>query len=423
MPSAKLTSAFVERACVELGKERTIWWDEGLPGFGLSVTKNGHRSYVVQYRAGRGRGGTDRRLTIGAGLTLDVARREAKKLLGQVAAGTDPLKVRRAEAARAAGTLRAITEDYFARECGMVRDAKGKAVFTEKRDADGKATAKLRSAPQRLKTFERLVYPALGSMPIDTVKRSTLTKLLDQIADERGAVMADRTLAYIRKVLNWHATRSDTYQCPIVKGMARNSGQARERILTDDELRTVWRAAGAAGTFGSLVKFILLTTARRDEAAKMRWHEIEGCDWTLPAGRNKTKLDLIRPLPKAAQDLLAAVPRFKGCPYAFSNDGVRAIGGYGKFKAALQKASVTARWSLHDLRRSSRSLMSRAGVPSDHAEHVMGHVLPGMKRIYDRHKYYDEKKLALEKLSSLIDRIVNPQDNVITLHDQQAVAL
>jgi integrase len=251
-------------------------------------------------------------------------------------------------------------------------------------------------------------------MPIDEVKRSTLTKLLDQIADERGAVMADRTLAYIRKVLNWHATRSDTYQCPIVKGMARNSSKARERILTDDELRAVWRSAAAAGTFGLLVKFILLTTARRDEAAKMRWHEIEGWDWTVPAVRNKTKLDLIRPLPKAAQDILVAVPRFNGCSYVFSNDGVKAIGGYGKFKAALQKASGTARWSLHDLRRSSRSFMSRAGVPSDHAEHIMGHVLPGMKKIYDRHKYYDEKRVALEKLSVLIERIVNPHDNVIS---------
>jgi hypothetical protein len=104
MPSVKLTATFVERATVEPGKGRTIWWDEGLPGFGLRVTKNGHRSYVVQYRAGRGRGGTDRRLTIGAGLTLDVARREAKKLLGQVAAGTDPLQMRRTEAAKAAGT-------------------------------------------------------------------------------------------------------------------------------------------------------------------------------------------------------------------------------------------------------------------------------------------------------------------------------
>jgi integrase len=423
MPTTKLTAAFVERASVEPGTKRTIYWDASLPGFGLAVTAGGHRSYVVQYRAGHGRAGIDRRLTIGAGIALDVARREARAILGEVARGADPLQDRRDEATKAAGTLKAIAEDYFARECEMVRDADGKAVFPEPRNADGKADLNLRSAPDRVRTFERLIYPALGSKPIGDIKRSDIVRLLDKIADERGPVMADRTLAYLRKVLNWHATRSDDYRSPIVKGVTRANGRQRERILTDHELRAVWHAAGDFGAFGAMVKFILLTTARRDEAAKLRWAEIDGADWALPGKRNKTKLDLIRPLSKATLDLVASATQFKGCPYVFSNDGEKAIGGYGKFKAALQRGSGTADWTLHDLRRTARSLMSRAGVPSDHAEHVIGHVLPGMKKIYDRHKYYDEKKLALEKLASQIGRIIDPPaSNVVEFSDRQALA-
>jgi integrase len=405
MPTAKLTKAFVARAVGESNSQKTIYWDEAMAGFGLAVTPSGHRSYVVQYRAGRGRKGTDRRLTLRGVIALDVARREAKRLLGLVAAGGDPLTERRVAEAHAINTLRAVTEDYFAIECGMTRDESGKAVF---------ANSKLRSAPQQLRTFERLVCPHLGAMPIADIKRSHVVKLLDAIASKNGEVMADRTLACIRKIFNWHAVRSDGFISPVVRGMARATGRSRDRILNDEELRAVWRAAGNAGVFGAVVKFILLTSARRDEAAKMRREEISGSVWTLPARRNKTKVDLIRPLPKPALDIIDAMPR--ACPFVFTNDGKAAIGGGVTFKAALQKASGTCGWSLHDLRRTSRSLMSRAGVPPDHAEHVLGHLLPGIRRVYDRHQYYDEKRIALQKLAGIIDHIVSaPADNVVAL--------
>ena len=76
-----------------------------------------------------------------------------------------------------------------------------------------------------------------------------------------------------------------------------------------------------------------------------------------------------------------------------------------------------ARWTLHDLRRTARSLMSRAGVPRDHAERVLGHAIAGVEGVYDRHAYEDEKADALDKLAQLIDRIVNPPDqtNVVPL--------
>jgi integrase len=230
--------------------------------------------------------------------------------------------------------------------------------------------------------------------------------------------MADRSLAVLRRVMTWHAGRSDDYRSPIVRGMARTKAKdrARERTLSDDELRGVWKAAEATtSSFGAFVQFLLLSAARRSEAAAMRWSELAGADWTLPASRNKTKVDLVRPLSKQAQDVLARVVKFEKCDFIFTTDGKKAIRGFGKFKAKLDEASGVTSWRLHDLRRTARSLMSRASVPADHAERCLGHVMAGVRGTYDRHEYHAEKQRAYEALAGQIDRILNPQDNVTQL--------
>jgi integrase len=217
--------------------------------------------------------------------------------------------------------------------------------------------------------------------------------------------MATQTLALIRKVMNWHATRSDDFISPIVRGMARTerSEQARERILSDEELRAIWRADG--GLFGDYVRFLLLTAARRNEVAGMTWAEIAGSDWTLPAARNKTGVDLVRPLSRTAQAILESLP--KAGQFVWStHGGVKPIAGFTKFKQRFDAASGTSGWHIHDLRRSARSLMSRAGVNKDHAERCLGHVIGGVRGVYDRHEYHAEKAQAYEALASLIERIV-----------------
>ena len=104
--------------------------------------------------------------------------------------------------------------------------------------------------------------------------------------------MADKVLALLSKVFSWHASRSDEFRSPIVRGMRRSkpNERARERILTDDELRMVWKRTEVNGIFGAFVRFILLTSARRSEAAEMTWGEVKDGVWTLPASRNKTRL-------------------------------------------------------------------------------------------------------------------------------------
>jgi integrase len=196
--------------------------------------------------------------------------------------------------------------------------------------------------------------------------------------------------------------------------------RARQRILTDDELRTVWRTAEGQGPFGRMVRFLLLTGARRSEAAGMRWSELsrEG-DWLLPAARNKTKLDLLRPLPAAALAVIG--PRPDGVfvfPAALNRTarGSGAMRGFGELKAAFDAATgPMAPWRLHDLRRTARSLMSRAGVPADHAERCLGHVIGGVRGIYDRHEYREEKAAALTALARAIDRIVSGRPTLVRL--------
>ena len=96
------------------------------------------------------------------------------------------------------------------------------------------------------------------------------------------------------------------------------------------------------------------------------------------------------------------------------------ISGFSKFKARFDRGCPVAPWTIHDLRRTARSLMSRAGVAPDHAERCLGHVIPGVRGVYDRHRYEDEMARAYEALAAQIDRIVSPRQNVVELRSGAA---
>jgi integrase len=226
----------------------------------------------------------------------------------------------------------------------------------------------LRTVDDRRATLERLVYPALGARQIDEIKRSDINKLLDKIEDENGARTATLALAYLRRVMNWHATRADDFRSPIVQGMSRGVATKRDRVFTDDELRAFWRASAAwEHPFSRLLRFILLTATRREEAAGLRWSEVEGDIWTIPAARYKTNIDFELPLSGAAWEALITAPivvelrkaaedrgedpetatPIQG--FVFTTTGETGIGGFSKFKAqfdALMLAELRRRpWS------------------------------------------------------------------------------
>jgi integrase len=383
----KLTKGFIATATAEPNAERTLFWDKDLPGFGLMVTANGHRSFVVQYRFGR----RSRRLTIDGRLSLPDARRRAKSYLGDIARDRDPLEERRKVEAAAEGTLKSVAEEYLKRE--------------------GK---NLRSIKQRRAIFERILYPDLGARQIGKIGRSEIVRLLDRVEDQRGPVMADMVLAALRRLMSWHAGRTDEFRSPIVRGMARTKPRerARERILSDDELRAIWTAAQQSdGPLGYLVRFWLLTATRRNEAARMTREEVEGSGWTIPAERHKSKRDFLLPLSEDAEAILAAVPVIGRSGYIFSTDGTAPVSGFSKWKKKFDTSCGIKGWRIHDLRRTARSLMSRAGIDSDIAERCLGHVIGGVRGTYDRYEYREEKAHAFEALAAQVMRVIKPVEN------------
>jgi integrase len=247
--------------------------------------------------------------------------------------------------------------------------------------------------------------------------------------------MAQAVLSFLSKLFNWHANRDDDFLTPIRRGMGRikMKESARDRVLSDDELRVIWRAAEATeGPFGSFIRFTLLTATRRGEAAEMVHDEIapDG-DWIIPSARMKAKQEHVVPLSAAARGILDGMPKIGR--YVFTTTGRGPIAGFTKFRIKLSAAVLTERrkqdpkakplpnWNIHDLRRTARSLLSRAGINADIAERCLAHTIGGVRGVYDRYAYHAEKKHAFEALAAMVERIVNlPANNVTSLDKRRA---
>jgi integrase len=375
--SKRLTALSVENA--KPGTSRREISDNG-SGLFLVVQPSGHKSWAVRFRVN----GIPKKLTLPTGLSLHDARAQAHAAIAEAKRGNDPTKAKKiAQQKRriaAANTFEAVALLYL----------------------DSKKVQKLRTADQVRDKLERIVFPIIGAEPIADLKRSDYSKLLDHIEKHNGSVMADRTLSAVWQVLEFHAARDDDYIIPLISSMRRTNPKDHERnhVLTDDEIR---RVLGVGSPF---VGFLLLTCARRNEVAGMQWREIDNGVWTLPASRNKAKVDLVRPLSKAALALLP--PRGDDDEFVFSHVPDRPFRGHAYVKRRVDKESGVTGWRLHDLRRTARTLLSQAGVNADHAERCLGHVIGGVRGIYDRHEFFAEKKHALEALAHQIKLITDP---------------
>jgi integrase len=224
-------------------------------------------------------------------------------------------------------------------------------------------------------------------------------------------------LATVHNIGNWHASRSDDYASPVVRGMRRHEYEPRDRTLNDDELRAVWKAAESSGTFGALVRLLLLTGQRRAKVETMKWADVVGDVWVIAtAKREKGNAGALR-LPPAALAIIKAQPRVSGNPYVFAaTRGDGPLNAISRLKIGFDRDCGVKGWVLHDLRRTSRSLMSRAKVRPDIAERVLGHVIGGVAGTYDQYEYFDEKADVLVQLAALIETIVNPPPaNVVPL--------
>jgi len=384
--------------------------DGGCAGLRVVVFPSKRKSYIVRYRFRRlsrkltlgtvlltrnGEGEPDTTPELDSPLSLAAARELATKALRQARTGNDPAAAKRKrkqeQYAVEADTLQSIAEEYLRRE-----------------------GPRLRTLRQRRADLELLCKSAVGQLPVDQITRGQYARVLDHIADHNGPVRSDRVRSALRTLLSWHAGRSD-FVSPLPRGGRKTSirERARTRILSDPELRRLWATAGTyPQPFGPFLQFLLLTGARRSEAAGLRRSELseDGHLWIIPAARSKIKRDVLLPLSRAAERIIGAQPPGD---FVFGVDGSRPFGGFDRRKKDFDAKIGFSDYVLHDLRRTARTLLSRAGVAADIAEMCLGHVLTGVRGTYDLYQYRPEKTAAFEALVALIERIVHPPEAAV----------
>jgi integrase len=280
---------------------------------------------------------------------------------------------------------------------------------------------KLRTAVEMKRVVRQHVLPVWGDRPFAQIKRADAKALLGGVASSNGDWTSDAVMRLLRAVASWyakHGNGGDDYVNPFT-GLDRRvpaADRTRDRILSDEELVALWHAAEQGGTtqgattFGALVRVLLLTGQRLRKVSKMKWDDLNGNVWAIATEkREKGNAEVLR-LPPQAMAIIEKQPRFASNPHVFP--GVRAgapVSGFAQLKLELDKRAGVKDYTLHDLRRTARSLMARAGVLSDHAERVLGHTVGNkVQQTYERYRYQAEMDAALVKLADLIDNIVNP---------------
>jgi integrase len=389
-------------------------WDDELKGFGLLVHPTGVKTYVLQYRIG-GRGSPTRRYTIGkhGKLTADLARIEAKRLLGLVAVRQDPAADR--SAARRAGgeCLKEVVAMFMERH----HRARGN-----------------RWSPEVQRIFDRDILPKWGDRLLPSITRSEVIELLDRIVERGSPVQANRTLVVLRKFFNWCTDdRGLLSVSPALHVRRPGAETSRDRVLTDTELAEVWHVADGMGwPFGPCIRILILTLQRRSEVAGMRWSELDPDTtlWTIPGDRAKNGKVHEVPLASATRAILLTLPRIANCDLVFSITGRTPIDNFGHTKSRMdatilarrrelavrrgtpiEKVKVMPEWVLHDLRRTGTTGMARLGVPPHVADKVLNHqqgTIQGVASVYNRFSYLPERRSALDQWAEHVLHIVEP---------------
>ena len=425
MPAITISKRSVDAA--RPGARDVFLWDSQIRGFGLKITPAGAKVYLVQYRTG-GRGTPTKRVTIGrhgAPWTPEQARRKAKEVLGEVAAGRDPAGQKRAarqEQKAPKNTVRAMSAEWL------------------KRDQAGN---------RRLAEVQRIldhdILPVWGDRPIAELRKRDVIELIDGIADRGSPVMANRTLATVRRLFNWAAGRDIIEANPAAFVEKPGEEIRRDRVLSDAELVEVWRASKAAGfPFGDGVRLLILTLGRRDEIFRVSEPEIEvakdGATIRLPAERVKNAEGREIPLSAPALAILAGLPEIdpgededggRRARYLLSLNGRAPYSNFGWAKSNLDQRILAARreanleaqamapWRLHDIRRTGATGLQRLGFRLEVIEATLGHTAgsrAGVAGVYQRHKFANEVRQALDAWGRHVEALVSgARDNVIAM--------
>jgi integrase len=370
--------------------------DKLLAGLYLIVQPSGAKSWAIRYRAPAG---ITRKHTLGSypAISLEAARKLASAALRAVAEGRDPAQEKRDRVV--AGTVAALVEEFLAKHVARKN--------------------KPRTQEETERLFRLHILPRWKNRLAASITRRHVIALLDEVAAETP-IAANRVKAAVSKLFSWAVERDILPASPAVHVKPPSEENARERVLSDAELRAIWIAADKlGGPYGTLVKLLMLTGQRRSEVAGMRWSETDidttapfgqPSTWIIPGARTKNGQLHTVPLSKASLAVLDSLER-RG-DFVMTTGGQTASNGYSKNKralAALLPADMPS-WWLHDQRRTLATGMAKLGIELPVIEKVLNHSsgsFAGIVGVYQRHDFADEKRAALEAWGRHIEALVS----------------
>jgi len=409
----KLTDAAIAGLLCPEGKKDVMFFDDQLKGFGIRVMParadgRPRKVFLVQYRAD----GKVQRETLGdwgTELTTAQARRRAEALRGQVRDRRDPVAERKAAAAArrvaAAEARLAAAVDAFTFE-KLIKAWESRALVNRRQSYREEAVSKLRrSLP------DWLPRSAAG------ITRAEAAGMLQEIADTRGPIAANRVMAYGRACYGWAIKASLLESNPFANLAAPGREKPRHRVLSKAELREIWAATDELGAVQrAYVRFLMLTLQRREEVAGATWSEIsdDGETWTVPADRAKNGRAHLVHLAPAARAVLKGLPRGAEGELIFAIPGGRKLSSFSVMKRELVSEIAAARtkaagegaevaempgWVFHDFRRAGVTALADAGFPPHVCDRLLNHVtgaIQGVAAVYQRAEFLAERKAALE---------------------------
>ncbi|MEJ6845207.1 tyrosine-type recombinase/integrase [Sinorhizobium fredii] len=450
----ELTAAMLIKSKADPSKRVEIP-DGVVTGLYFIIQPTGRKSWAVRYRSH----GRPRKVALGnflagddqkkAGEELKRMRAEASDMLERARQGDDPAaekqiakKQAKDEDAAERTKFDRVARTFLARHAkpnnrSWKETARTLGLIPDKEKIGAAESEKEKAAlaedPMAFKAVKKGIADKWGHRPITDITRAEIIALLDDVVDRGAPIVANRTLAALRKLFNWAISRDLIGASPCTGVKPPAVEKARDRVLTDDELKAFWKASGAIGwPFGPMFKTLLLTGQRREEVAGMMWREIEIHDknWIIPRERVKTDKVHDVPLNAATVAVLESVPKVAGAGYVFTTTGQTPASGISKAKERLdakmlailqeddEEAELPA-WRLHDLRRTVASGMARLGINLPVIEKILNHTsgsFGGIVGVYQRHEFAEEKRRALDTWGSFVETLVSDKpSNVVSL--------
>lgn len=381
--------------------------DDGVAGLRLVVQPSGHKSWAVRYTfAGR-----DRKYTLGSfdKIELGKARKLAAAALLKVAAGTDPQ-------AEKIDTRRRV-------QAGLDRQHLFGAAYESYLEKYAKPTLRPRSLVNVESTFDRVLLPKFRRRALGEILPGEIKSVVDKSGDPR------RVFVIARAFFNW--CKNEYHIASPMDGLkGPSASKPRERVLTDLEIKWLWRACDEIGyPFGPAVKLLLMTAARKSEVAEMRRSEIDWDKrlWTLPSARTKNGREHSIYLSDTSLEILDSLPAVRGkADYCFTTSGETSASGFSKAKTRIDKlmagyaeGATIEPWVIHDLRRTAASGMARIGVSLPVIERALNHIsgsFGGIVGVYQRHEFSAEKQDAFERWAAHLLKIVRA-DSPVSRHE------